>query len=390
MPRSPIRQVSHDRVLEVLRRGAASRRELGEQAGLSRATVAAVLSDMLASGTVELAPRAATPSRPGASARGRHAELVRLAAGLGLLGGLDYGHGHVRAAVASPSGEIVAESEMVRIDTNASPDQALAAGRELLAALLSDRRGAPLLAVGVGLPSPVDPGTGIISENNILPNWADTDPAAHLSRHLRVPVWVENDANLGAIAELRGAPTAPGNIIFVKASSGIGAGLGFDGRVYRGTSGTAGEIGHVRVSSEQNLCRCGSRGCLETLVSLPRLVDELRGVHPGLATPEEMFALVRRGDAAALRVVRDAGTLIGRTLAGIASVLAPDAIVIGGDMAAAGVPFVDALERTVRQNVQAMVAEALTVRLSTFGARSEIIGALYLAADRALTTTQSI
>lgn len=381
MTQSPIRQVSRERVVAVLRLGPASRRELAERAGLSRSTVAGVLSDLLASGIVEFAAPVKDLSGQRAPVRGRHAERVRLAGNLGLLGGLDYGHAHVRAAVASPSGEIVAESEMVSIDTNSSPGRARAAGRELLAGLLASRRGTPLLAVGVGLPSPVDPGTGIISENNILPNWADTDPAADLSRHLGVPVWVENDANLGAIAELRGAPRAPGNIIFVKAASGIGAGLGFDGRVYRGTSGTAGEIGHVRVSSEQNLCRCGSRGCLETVVSLPRLVAELRGVHPGLATPEEMFALVRRGDAAALRVVGDAGTLIGATLAGIASVLAPDAIVIGGDMAAAGIPFVDALERAVRQNVQAMVADALTVRLSTFGARSEIVGAIYLAAE---------
>ena len=117
-------------------------------------------------------------------------------------------------------------------------------------------------------------------------------------------------------------------------------------------------------------------------MSLPRLVEDLRSVHPRLVTAEEMFQLVGRGDAAALRVVGDAGTLIGRTLAGIANVLAPDAIVVGGDMAAAGTAFVDALERAIRQNVQAMVAGALTVRLSTFGSRSEIVGAVYLAAER--------
>jgi predicted NBD/HSP70 family sugar kinase len=377
---SPVRQFNHDRVLEVLRhRGLVSRKELAELTGLSRSTVAAVLGDLLASGVVELA----APPRHHATARGRPAEGVRLSRALGMVGGLDYGHEHVRAALASLSGEIVAESRIVHIDTNSSPRSALSTGRDLLRVLLDTHHDAPLLAVGVGLPSPVDPRTGIISANNVLPNWADTDPAADLEQYLGVPVYTENDANLGVIAELRGAAGVPGNIIFLKVSSGIGAGLAFDGRIYHGHGGIAGEIGHVQVSSDQRLCRCGSRGCLETVVSLPRLIQELRTVHSRMAGAEQFFELVRRADAAALRVVGDAGALIGRTLSGIANVLAPDAIVVGGDLARAGIPFIEALERAVRQNVQALVADALTVRPSTFGSRSEIVGAVYLACERA-------
>jgi predicted NBD/HSP70 family sugar kinase len=377
---SPVRQFNHDRVLDVLRHhGLISRKELAERTGLSRSTVTAVLGDLLASGRVEFA----APSRHDATARGRPAEAVRLAHALGVVGGLDYGHEHVRAALATLSGEIVAESRIMHIDTNSSPSAALGTGRDLLRVLMEGHPGAPLLAVGVGLPSPVDPRTGIISANNVLPNWADTDPAADLERHLGVPVYTENDANLGVMAELRRAPGAPGNIIFLKVSSGIGAGLAFDGRIYHGHGGIAGEIGHVQVTSEQRLCRCGSRGCLETVVSLPRLIQELRTVHPRMAGAEQFFELVRRADAAALRVVGDAGELIGRTLCGIANVLAPDAIVVGGDLARAGAPFIKPLGRAVRQNVQALVAEALMVRPSTFGSRSEIVGALYMACERA-------
>jgi predicted NBD/HSP70 family sugar kinase len=377
---SPVRQVNHDRVLEVLRHeGLISRKELAERTGLSRSTVSGVLGDLLASGMVEFA----TPPLRQVTARGRPAEAVRLAHALGMVGGLDYGHEHVRAALATLSGEIIAESRIMHMDTNESPRSALSTGRDLLRVLLDGRPGAPLLAVGVGLPSPVDPQTGIISANNVLPNWADTDPAADLERYLGVPVYTENDANLGVMAELRGAAGVPGNIIFLKVSSGIRAGLAFDGRIYHGHGGIAGEIGHVQVSSEQRLCRCGSRGCLETVVSLPRLIQELRTVHPRMAGAEQFFELVRRADAAALRVVGDAGELIGRTLSGIANVLAPDAMVVGGDLARAGGPFIKALERAVRQNVQAVVADALTVRPSTFGLRSEIVGALYLACERA-------
>jgi predicted NBD/HSP70 family sugar kinase len=315
---SPVRQFNHDRVLDVLRHhGLISRKELAERTGLSRSTVTAVLGDLLASGRVEFA----APSRHDATARGRPAEAVRLAHALGVVGGLDYGHEHVRAALATLSGEIVAESRIMHIDTNSSPSAALGTGRDLLRVLMEGHPGAPLLAVGVGLPSPVDPRTGIISANNVLPNWADTDPAADLERHLGVPVYTENDANLGVMAELRRAPGAPGNIIFLKVSSGIGAGLAFDGRIYHGHGGIAGEIGHVQVTSEQRLCRCGSRGCLETVVSLPRLIQELRTVHPRMAGAEQFFELVRRADAAALRVVGDAGELIGLTLCGIANVL---------------------------------------------------------------------
>jgi predicted NBD/HSP70 family sugar kinase len=377
---SPVRNFNQDRILETLRRdGVASRRELAERTGLSRSTVTAVLRDLTASGAIEIVP----PSGREELTRGRRPEGVRVARSLGLLGGVDYGHAHVRAALATTASEIIAESAIVRMNTNSSPQQALTTGRDLLAGLLEHHYGLPLLAVGVGLPSPVDPSTGIISDSKLLPNWADTDPSAVLSEYLGVPVWIDNDANLGALAELRGTPGAPGNMIFVKASTGIGAGLVFGGRVYRGTAGTSGEVGHVPVSSEQNLCRCGSRGCLETVVSLPRLIEDLRNVHPGITTADDMFDLVRRGDAAALRVVGDAGTQIGRTLADIANVLAPDAIVVGGDMAAAGAPFLGALEHAVRQSVQAVIADALTVRLSTFGSRSEIVGAVYLAAEHA-------
>jgi len=345
-----------------------------DETGLSRSTVAGLIRELIDEGTLA-EERAADEPGPG-----RPAQVLRFTNRAGLVAGLDYGHSHVRVALASTSGVIAAETS-VQLDTNASAEAALRTGAGLVDQLLDEagRRHRDLLQVGVGLPSPVDARLGRVSANNILPSWVDTDPADALNRLLDTPVVVDNDANLGARAELRAAEGAPVNLIYVKASTGIGAGLALDGRIYRSSRGIAGELGHVQVDGAIEVCRCGSRGCLETVASLPRIIRDLRAVHPHLHDVDDLVVLVQAGDPAACRVVSDAGRLIGRTLADVCNVLAPDQVVIGGELSTTGRVFLDAIREQVERHTQPMVTTGLQVRPSTYDGRTEIVGAVDLA-----------
>ena len=132
--------------------------------------------------------------------------------------------------------------------------------------------------------------------------------AAELRSRLDIPVMVDNDANLGALAEAAfGAGRDAGDLVYLKISSGIGAGLILNGRLYRGSAGLAGELGHVLVNPDGIVCRCGNRGCLETVAATGALVDLLRRSHGDDLTVAAMLEAARAGDAGCRRVIDDAG-----------------------------------------------------------------------------------
>src|SRR6202012_4358449 len=128
----------------------------------------------------------------------------------------------------------------------------------------------------------------------ILPGWIGMTAEAEMRRRLEIPVMVDNDANLGALAEAAfGAGRSAGDLVYLKVSSGIGAGLILNGRLYRGAGGLAGELGHVLVDPDGIVCRCGNRGCLETVAGTGALVDGLRPTHGADFTVEAMLEAAR-------------------------------------------------------------------------------------------------
>ena len=132
----------------------------------------------------------------------------------------------------------------------------------------------------MGLPGPIEQREGTVGSTAILPGWIGMTAAAEMRRRLEIPVMVDNDANLGALAEAAfGAGRDAGDLIYLKVSAGIGAGLILNGRLYRGSAGLAGELGHVLVDPDGIVCRCGNRGCLETVAATGALVDLLRRSH---------------------------------------------------------------------------------------------------------------
>ncbi len=371
-----LRQVNRLRIVDALRtRGTSSRSELARMTGLSRTTVASLVADLQERGLVVEAGNGAEPA-----GRGRPPVLLRLNATAGAVVGVDFGHVHVGVAVADLSSTVLAERR-IALDVDHDAAAALDAAAELVEVALEeagvDRRS--VVGAGMALSGPIDRRTGSVGSTSILPAWAGLRPGKELGRRLHLHVDVDNDANLGALAEVVfGAGRGLGNVVYVMLSAGIGAGLVLGGRIYHGGSGIAGELGHVQVHPEGAVCRCGSRGCLETVASTGALVSLLRPSFGPDLTVEGMVDLVAAGDLAARRVTNDAGRAVGRVLADLCNLLNPEAIIVGGDLRAAGDPLISGIREAVDRYALPGAAETVAIRGGELGERAEVLGALAL------------
>jgi predicted NBD/HSP70 family sugar kinase len=371
-----LRELNRWRVVDELRRrGSASRGEIADATGLSRTTVTTLVSDLQARGLViELGSNGSRP------ARGRPPLQLRLDPSAGAALGVDFGHRHVRVAVADLSSTVL-EERRVALDVDGSAGAALDVAAALALELLARAGMDPgrVIGAGMGLPGPVDPRTAVVGDSVILRGWAGLHAARELGRRLGVPVTVDNDANLGALAEASlGAGRGLHDVIYVKVSSGIGAGLVLGGRLHHGATGIAGEIGHVQVRADGAVCRCGNRGCLETVASAPALLEALRPTHGSELTTSGMLALAAGGNLGAQRVIKDAGWAIGRAVADLCNSLNPEAVIVGGELSGAGAPLVDGIRESVDRYAQPGAAEAVQVRAGMLGERAPVLGALTL------------
>jgi glucokinase-like ROK family protein len=374
-----LRELNRGRVIDALReRGTASRAEIARATGLSRSTVSSIVADLMEAGLVS-EPGEATGVAFGAHG-GRPPVLLSLDKSAGLAVGVDFGHTHLRVAVSDLSHEILAESWR-ELDVDHSAEEGLDAAAELVDKVLReaevDRKG--VLGVGMGVPGPINRATGAVGSSSILPGWVGVDAATEMERRLGLPVHVENDANLGALAEfVWGSGKGHSNVVYIKLSSGVGAGLLFAGRLHQGAGGTAGEIGHTPAQHGTAICRCGSRGCLETVASARAIAEQL-GVSRGEpVSTKELLELTANGDPAASRLIGEAGREIGVALAGLVNLINPDCVIIGGDLSAAGELVTAPVLESIRRYAIASAAEEVSVVAGVLGERAELQGALAL------------
>jgi glucokinase-like ROK family protein len=371
--------LNRGRVIDALRdRGTASRAEIARATGLSRSTVSSIVSDLIESGL--LSERGEATGVAHGEAGGRPPVLLSLNASAGLAVGVDFGHTHLRVAVSDLSHQVLAESWR-ELDVDHSAEEGLDAAAELVDKVLHEakvsRKG--VLGVGMGLPGPINRSTGAVGSSSILPGWVGVNAAAEMGRRLGLPVKVENDANLGALAEfVSGAGQGYSNVVYIKLSSGVGAGLLFAGRLHQGAGGTAGEIGHTPAHNGTAICRCGSRGCLETVASA-RAIAEQVGVSRGEpVSTRKLLELTASGDPAATRLIGEAGREIGVALAGLCNLINPSCVIIGGDLSAAGELITEPVLESIRRYAIASAAEEVTVAPGVLGERAELLGALAL------------
>ena len=359
--------------------GPQSRADLARGSGLSRTTVSSLVSELLEGGLVVETEDRGTPYKGGS---GRPPLLVALAIRPGGVAGVDIGHGHVRVAIADRSARIRAEVETTTdADPHGPTTLDLAAHLVRRAADDAETPLTDLLSVGLCVPGPIDRRSARVDQS-VLPGWAELQPADELGRRLGLPVVVDNDANLGAMAEHQhGAGRGTADLLYVKLASGVGAGLVLGGRLHRGAAGLAGEIGHVLAREGGDVCRCGSRGCLETEVSTRRLLELLRPVYDDLDLAG-LLELDARGETAVRRVITEAGHTTGRVLAGVCTTLNPAKIVVGGALGSSPT-LVEAIRAGVDRYAHPEAAATCEVVSGYFGGRAELIGSVALAIARA-------
>jgi predicted NBD/HSP70 family sugar kinase len=370
---------SRARVLEAIRRSnGVTRTELHRLIGLSRSAVADVVQVLI---DERLVVEEKQPPRGKGAGAGRPAAVLLPSADRGLVAGLDFGHAHVSVALADTDGTVLGEHRR-GLDVDHRPADAFDAVTGLVLELLVEAGGAigDLRAVAAGIPTPLDPRTGRPHSHPVLAGWKDLDPAAELEARLGRPVTVGNDSDMGALGELRyGVARGLRDFVYVKVSAGVGASLVLDREVHHGATGLAGEIGHIRLSERGGLpCRCGNRGCLETVLSTNVMEARFRELVSPATDP--VFPLRdHTADPAIATYVREAGRTLGRALADLSNWVNPQGVVIGGVFGTAGPAAADAVRDGMARFAAPIQGAGVEVHTGALGLRSELMGAVAVA-----------
>lgn len=364
----------------------ASRADLARKTGLSRSTVSAIVADLLETGLVREA-------RTGVSTGGRRPIVLAFQADAALLVGVELGATHI-TVVLTDLYCTVRDQRDVPCPVRTEPETALDAVEQTIREMLGGSRGAPgVVGIGVAAPSPIDPRRPGELVASVVPAWEGHDIVHRLSRRFGRPVLLDNDANLGALAELRWGGTETRNLAYLKVATGIGAGLIFNGRIFRGASGVAGEIGHTTIDPNGPTCMCGQRGCLVTLVGTPSLLDRVRSArseHPDSVLHQEplnvdsLVDAALAGDALARETIEYAGRTLGLGVTNLLNLVNPDRVVVGGGITRAGELLAGPLRDTIRNRALADSIAHADIQLSSLGARGIALGAATLVLETAL------
>ncbi len=242
--------------------------------------------------------------------------------------------------------------------------------------------GVEIQGIGIGCTGPVDPFTGAIGEVEFLPGWKDSNPTDDLSRSFGVPAAMENDADAAALAEANwGAGKGKDSLIHVMIGTGIGGGIVFEGKLYRGVDRSHPEIGHHVIDPSGPRCFCGAHGCWEVLARGPALVEWLTSQAPpdyphrlGL-TAKRICELARLGDELACRAVERESYYLGLGVANLVTLFAPDIIVLGGRVMDSAPLFWDGILKAVRSSCGLVPSEKTCLAIASLGADTPLIGA---------------
>jgi predicted NBD/HSP70 family sugar kinase len=357
-----------------------SRLDIVDRTGLARGTVAAAVGELVAIGIlVDDDPVVDTAT----VVQGRPPRQVRMAAEAGFAIGLDIARDHVRAVLCDLLGTPREDTGPIPMAVDRDPDATLLRAARLANDLAAHVAPDRVLGLGVGIASPVDRVSGTLLSEAVLPRWVGISVADDMARRTGLRVRVINDANAGLLAERRfGAARDVDDAIYLRLSAGIGAGLVADGRIVLGATGVSGELGHLTVVPDGSLCRCGNRGCLETVASPSAICAALAGDGPTFGT-EQLLASIAAGRVDALRAVAAAGTMAGRAVAHAVMTVNPSLVVVGGELAEAGEVLLDPMRRAIAASTMRVHSSGLQVVAGVLGDAAGVRGAAAFVLDDA-------
>jgi glucokinase-like ROK family protein len=376
------------RVLGMLREhGPLSRAELGDMGALSRTKIAIEVGRLVELGLVE-------DAGPAVSRGGRRSTMARLAPDLRFLG-IDIGATSVDVALTD--GELKVLGHVSEpCDVRSGPAVVIDAVVGLAAKLRAEHEVPEIFGAGAGVPGPVSFREGAPVVPPLMPGWHHVPIRDLLSQELGCPVVIDNDVNIMAIGE-RQAGVARGaeDFLFIKIGTGIGCGVILGGVIHRGVSGSAGDIGHIRVQDDGPVCACGNAGCLEAFfggAALARdatiaakehrsavLSERLSDGHA--LTAIDVGVAAAAGDTVAIEMVREGGRRVGQVIAGLVSFVNPGLVVIGGGVAGLGHTLLAEVRSVVYRRSLPLATENLAIVLSELGGLAGVVGGARLASD---------
>ncbi|QNN54593.1 ROK family protein [Nocardioides mesophilus] len=367
-------------LLDLIRSGrAGTRADLRRLTGLSRTAVSARLDALAGLGLVQEGGTAeSTGGRPPARLSFHRQAGVVLAVAIG--------RSRVQLAVCDLSGAVLAAADVDQ-EVGAGPDQVMPRVVAVLRDLLDEAgRGAgDVRAFGVSIPGTVDRDRGVSHDSQLMTGWDGVPLSRWLTDLAAAPVLVDNDAAVLALSEQVDGQEGRENLLALKVSTGLGAGIVADGRLVRGGRGAAGEIGHVKtVAAEGRTCRCGEVGCLEAVAGGWALVEAMREQGREVGHIRDLVALAVEGDAEARRLIRESGRRYGEVLGAVVTILNPDVLVIGGDVLPAYETFVAGMRETVYAQGTALATKDLRIEPARHGEQAGLVGCAAMALEEIL------
>ena len=375
-------------VTAIRRQGPLSRTDLSERLDYSRASVSGIVGRMIDA-------RILAEAGEGKSAGGRRPFLLDINPGLGFVVGVDIGATSIDLALADFRGAIL-ERAAEAADVRGRPDDFLGRVADLIDELLA-RRGATaaeVLGIGVGVPGPVEFRSGLLIAPPLMPLWEGFPIRGFLrERFPAARVMVDNDVNIMAKGEhLAGAGRGLDTFLYIKIGTGIGCGIISHGEVYHGADGAAGDVGHICVDYNGPVCHCGNQGCLEIMAAGPAIAAEARAraeagesaflaarlAERGMLTAIDVGDAAAAGDRAALEIIRRSGRMIGGVVATLVNFYNPQAVLIGGGVAAIGHGLLSSIRQATLRRATALSTRHLRVEYSPLGEDAGVIGGIWL------------
>jgi len=365
-------------LLQIVRdpRGA-TRAQLIARSGLSRTTVNQRLDALLEAGYV-------VPTAVQQRTGGRPAEVFRVNPDAGYLLLADVGGSHTRVALSDLGGTLLAARED-DIDPAEGPGPVFAYVSAMFDEVLAET-GVDLervRGIGVGVPAPVEVGTGRVVKPRGLPGWDGVVVPEVFAGRYPGAIAVDKDANAMALGEYRAARRRDAVMVLVKIGMGIGMGIVAHGRLLVGDQGAAGDIGHMPRGTGA-VCRCGQIGCVEATAGGRYIAQQLAGTGLNVRTSAEIDALVRGGRADAVRLVRETGRRVGEVVAETVSLLNPSRIVLGGGLVGESEDLLASVREVVYRTSHPLATGNLRIEPSVLGGTAGLWGAAELALDRVL------